>query len=905
MKKIDGKLIFTAEAIDRQLSRVNEDNRSEISTDLLPHMRNFCEAFMYKVYDEENSEDLYQTQENLVKVRKYFKSHYHDIARFHDLLNTSGHMDFGPMQSEALTIRYIPKIIVLKSFLLKEYGIDVLKNISKYPLDLDESITSFYEKILFVLLNSKRENPKMSRNQYFVRKRSLKYINGNIFYEYVFDVSDDKTNKFNTFVCYSLKNIKFDYDLRLSLSREQISFLNTKIFINVIYDYEYSIRPCAFKNLLHLIRIDLANYERDEEYKSLMGLIKDKSISLVDIVDDEDELPLSSNGYYSKAINYAKEHVRNKKPGTNLIRYLLLDMRNSVINAQRYKPYGDMPAHNESFNNLNIRLGSKSFELMPFAFCPRESKPSLHTLVELFDPSKAEEEILYRHIVNYINENNTLFVKPGDIGYSDETFKELKERFNQKLLTKNNYFKSQKIIEVEGYYSIEEYYNMTMRVIDVAFSLCDKKNKEINGDYSKNLTLFPEQKEALSKSFVNSSISLITGAAGTGKTTLIKEFIMNNSDKRILCLTTTNTASNNLKMKGLKGNVSYSNISKFEKEGLHEAFDIIIIDEASFVDTKSADDILRTYCNSAFLIVGDPGQIESIDFGNWFELLLSILDKKGVVHTLNKERRTDVEVLRKIWEEARTGDKHNILELLSAFEMTEKISDDVFKVGQNEIVLCLNYDGLYGINNINRYLQSSSNPNTEHEYQQNLYKIGDPIVFIVNDYDYFGIHNNLKGRIADIVDEDEKITFKVQLFDKMEYVAWLSPEIHITEEEGIYYAIVEKRKFYDDKYNNDMDSRTKLPFQISYAMSIHKAQGLEFDSVKIVITKEADELITKNIFYTAVTRAKNNLKIYWEPEVANYVLDKIENSAKSKRADLNILKGLLIKDGKLLPDSKS
>ena len=41
-------------------------------------------------------------------------------------------------------------------------------------------------------------------------------------------------------------------------------------------------------------------------------------------------------------------------------------------------------------------------------------------------------------------------------------------------------------------------------------------------------------------------------------------------------------------------------------------------------------------------------------------------------------------------------------------------------------------------------------------------------------------------------------------------------------------------------------------------MSIHKAQGLEFDSVKIVITKEADELITKNIFYTVVTRAKNN-----------------------------------------------
>ena len=157
MKRIiDARLISTAETIDRLLSKVNEDNRSEISTDLLPHIRHFCEAFMYKVYDEEKAADLYQTQDNLAIVRRYMKTHYYDVWKFHDLLNTSvGHMDFCPKQSEALTIRYIPKIIVLKSFLLKEYGIDVLKNISKYPLDLDESITSFYEKILFVLLNSK------------------------------------------------------------------------------------------------------------------------------------------------------------------------------------------------------------------------------------------------------------------------------------------------------------------------------------------------------------------------------------------------------------------------------------------------------------------------------------------------------------------------------------------------------------------------------------------------------------------------------------------------------------------------------------------------------------------------------------------------------------------------------
>lgn len=144
-----------------------------------------------------------------------------------------------------------------------------------------------------------------------------------------------------------------------------------------------------------------------------------------------------------------------------------------------------------------------------------------------------------------------------------------------------------------------------------------------------------------------------------------------------------------------------------------------------------------------------------------------------------------------------------------------------------------------------------------------------------------------------INDTDESISFKIQLFDTMEYVGRISNEINIIEEDNCYYAIVDKIKFYNDKYDTDMDSRTKLPFQISYAMSIHKAQGLEFDSVKIVITKEADELITKNVFYTAVTRAKKNLKIYWEPEVANYVLDNIENSIYSKGADLAILKQVI------------
>ena len=362
MKIVDKRLIVTADIINKNFAKVNEENRSEVSGEILSHLRNFCEAFMYKVYDEENDADIYQTQGNLTIVRKYIKDNHYDVWKFHSLLDSSvGHMDFGPMQSEALILKYIPQLIKLKTFLQKQYGIGVLENIDKYPLDLDKSLVSFYEKILFVLLHSKPDSMQMTRNQYFVKKRSMKYINGYIFYEYVFDVSDDKANKYNTFVCYSFKNIRFDYDLKLLLAKREITYLNTKIFINVIYDYEYSIRPCAFQNLLYLINYDNAKCKRDKEYSTLMNIIKDKRKSLADLIDSEEEICLTTDGYYTKFIINIKKFLRSSKLGGNLIRFLLTDMRNRTIKAQAYKPYGNMPTYNGEFDGLRIRLGSKSF----------------------------------------------------------------------------------------------------------------------------------------------------------------------------------------------------------------------------------------------------------------------------------------------------------------------------------------------------------------------------------------------------------------------------------------------------------------------------------------------------------------------------------------------------------------
>ncbi len=75
-----------------------------------------------------------------------------------------------------------------------------------------------------------------------------------------------------------------------------------------------------------------------------------------------------------------------------------------------------------------------------------------------------------------------------------------------------------------------------------------------------------------------------------------------------------------------------------------------------------------------------------------------------------------------------------------------------------------------------------------------------------------------------------------------------------------------------------------MPFQLAYAVSIHKAQGLEYNSVKIVIPNNNSEKITHGIFYTAITRAKEKLKIYWSPETMEKIISDFNKETSYSRS---------------------
>ena len=199
---------------------------------------------------------------------------------------------------------------------------------------------------------------------------------------------------------------------------------------------------------------------------------------------------------------------------------------------------------------------------------------------------------------------------------------------------------------------------------------------------------------------------------------------------------------------------------------------------------------------------------------------------------------------------------------------------------------------MYGINNINRFLQeSNSNPPVRWDVQ--YYKVGDPILFLESDRFRPVIYNNMKGIIRgiDILDSgtyEERIQFDVEVpkqIDESETGECDFELLESNEDKSVIRFCVHKKDS-DDEDREDQGSMTIVPFQVAYAVSIHKAQGLEYESVKIVITDEVEELVTHSVFYTAITRARKSLKIYWTPEVEEKVLSRIKPRDMSKDVEI-------------------
>ena len=560
-------------------------------------------------------------------------------------------------------------------------------------------------------------------------------------------------------------------------------------------------------------------------------------------------------------------------------------MNNCVIKRQYSKN------HCEYLSELHLDNRCIPFEKMPYCTSLRKHNPKISDILESIPVSNHEHELFARFIKNNTETEGMLFTPLKEL----ERFADIDVKvktYNQRLCFKH---RDRAINEYKGNLYIKEYAEDSACIIkklqELSSSGLSKYSSFVESWISKTSSTIDDdkKKEALRCMFSNSHVALIYGAAGTGKSTLISYIANLFADYNKQFLANTHTAVNNLSSKVNADKSLFSTIATFlSKRSNQTACDVLFIDECSTVSNRDMKQLLNKADFKLLVLVGDNYQIESISFGNWFSIAKEFVPKSSVFD-LESSFRTANKDLLNLWGMVRNLDD-SILESLVRNKYGARLDESIFDYSvSDEIILCLNYDGLYGINSINRLLQKN-NPNQAVVWGINTYKVGDPVLF--NESNIFSpyISNNSKGRIVAIRPEEQEIWFNIELEENLGEINTLLSKFKVigTSEKGnsiISFSVKQyssSRKDWDD----DDDESSVVPFHVAYAVSIHKSQGLEYDSVKIVITNECEERITHNIFYTAITRAKKSLKIYWSPETEQAVLKRFKKKSFGRDASL-------------------
>jgi hypothetical protein len=132
-----------------------------------------------------------------------------------------------------------------------------------------------------------------------------------------------------------------------------------------------------------------------------------------------------------------------------------------------------------------------------------------------------------------------------------------------------------------------------------------------------------------------------------------------------------------MKSKITRDDVAFSTVYSFlSKKWQRNFYDILIVDECSTISTKDIYAVLQKIDCSAVIFMGDIYQIESIKFGNWFEILREFLPKDSYVD-LTKQHRTKNSILQNLWTSVRNLNISNVRASLSFNKISHELDEDV------------------------------------------------------------------------------------------------------------------------------------------------------------------------------------------------------------------------------------
>ena len=808
------------------------------------------------------------------------------------------HYTLDPENSERVMLKYFEHLWKIRSFLETSHDMKVLENLEKFPLDTDDQMREYYEKITEkVNRHRPSSSGRVHRDRFYIYKIKPFLVFKRVYYEVTVMPATGKASKFDRIIAFTTLDIPKYYSVKLDIKEDYISVHDNTMPIFIIVNWETSIRPCEIRRFSNVFGENLLNQGRTAEYRGLMRFLTQTGFNLVEFINLDD---LDYSDARSKILSHhnaktspilelldrAREIIKCNRPGCNVLRYLLYHLNNQIIMEQVDKS-------NRELSGLCLAYGCIPFDKMPFNTSLLRHNPRLGDLFDCIPSHERKHEILARLIRNNTEQLGQLYTRIADLdGFED--IDALIATYNNKLYH-NERHQGRRIEQRKSHLYIRHYEEDTIAIIRKLTELSNtgiqNYSSYVNAWLESNIyTVNCDQKRtALRAMFEESKVALIYGSAGTGKTTLTKHISHLFSKEDKLFLAHTNPAVENLRSKVDSSNCEFMTITKFIKGGsVTASYDLLIIDECSTVSNQHMRDVLDKAEFELLILVGDVYQIEAIRFGNWFTVARGFFPSESVCELTTPYRSTNKQLLT-LWDRVRNMDDR-VMELMARQGYSVSPDASIFDQPEDdEIVLCLNYDGLYGINNINRFLQQS-NKNSAIQWGLHVYKIGDPVLF--NESERFSplIYNNMKGWIVGIKMFDGQIQFDIELDKVINGLEARDYDFELLPNSPRGGSVI---RFFVDKYKSveeDDDASTSaiVPFQVSYAVSIHKSQGLEYDSVKIVITDEVEDLVTHNIFYTAITRARKNLKIYWTPEVANRVLSRIK--PRDIERDITLLK---------------
>lgn len=467
----------------------------------------------------------------------------------------------------------------------------------------------------------------------------------------------------------------------------------------------------------------------------------------------------------------------------------------------------------------------------------------------------------------YISKNNLLY-NTFNILYSSRNIAVSKED----ILNSYSYaLDTGKLIEIEDrvflpeiYYSEYSIYSdITQRLeqentIEISDGLLDKYINEVEEELEISYDIV---QIAAIKNCIRNNFAILTGGPGTGKTTIILAVIkifqkiknysihdLLDESRSILtlCAPTGKAAKRMSESTGFYASTIHKaigwstedeNMEEFVSEK-HIKSELVIIDESSMIDIFLMYNLLKIINKDAkIILVGDNDQLPSIAPGN---VLNDLINSKAISTVkLNKIfRQSEHSSIINISHSIKNNIPFDVLEnfddkeFISANknEMINVISaiyDDLIKDSSKENIQILApiYKGTSGINEINTAIQSRFNDNEEQiEYGELIYKVNDRVMQLVNRPED-NIFNGDIGYIEEIYKEGNKV--KIVIDYDGNYVTYEKTELN--------------------------------QITLSYACSIHKAQGSEFENVIIPFIDNYNFMLNKNLTYTAITRAKKKL----------------------------------------------